>query len=79
MFAQKGPGKLSGDALKEYAERKKEFEQKWKRWGWYSILHAIAEGGQFDLPDCTPLESAYLANFLEALTWLAENTDLGRG
>jgi len=70
---------LTGTALEDYARRKKEFEAKWKRWGWYSIVHHIAEGGVFNQEGLTPIESAYRANFLEALTWLAETTDLGRG
>lgn len=69
---------MTGEALKEYAKRKADFEKKWKRWGWYSIVHQIAEGGVFNKDGLTPIDSAYEANFLEAITWLAESTDFGR-
>lgn len=45
---------------------------KWKVWGWYSVLDQIAAGGRFNLPQHTPMESAQLANFYEAMIWYAQ-------
>jgi hypothetical protein len=57
---------------------KEEFRKKWERWGWYSILHQIGEGGYFQKPGQTKAQSANEANFLEAMTWLAEKVEMGR-
>jgi len=79
MFTASKPSGLKGKALEEYINRKKEFENKWKRWGWYSIVNHIAATGVVTQEGTTPIESASDATFLEAMTWLAETIDLGRG
>jgi hypothetical protein len=64
--------------LAEANRLKKEYSEKWKRWGWYTILHQIAEGGYFQNGEKTKEEAALDANFLDAMIWLAEKTEMRR-
>ena len=51
---------------------------KWERWGWYTILQEISEGGAFKKDGLTPIESAMSANFWQCLFWLAHKADMSR-
>lgn len=45
---------------------------KWDIWSWYSIVDEVASGGRFKLDGRTPMESAMLAYFYEAMIWYAK-------
>jgi hypothetical protein len=47
-----------------------------ERWGWYLIVDAIAEGGRFVAGGLSPIDSANVANFYEAMMWYAKEKNV---
>lgn len=48
-----------------------------KKYGFYTMIHNVAELGFFNLPNCTPLRSAELANLHESYQLLTYRAELG--
>ena len=48
-----------------------------KKYGFYTMIHNVAELGFFNLPNYTPLRSAELANLHEAYQLLTYRAELG--
>lgn len=46
------------------------------RWGWYLILDSLADSGRFDRNGFTPLESAMISNYTEAMIWYAKEKNV---